>query len=279
LSDGGVACIMLGAFNPICPVRSPVASITAAAAVAGTLFLLFRLGTGGSEVPVDPCAGDPACLTPGVDELLTTEAQNFMPPPGPQLAGEEVCAGAGYLCEGLRQRGDMRVVRWDDGMSEIEIRVPRPTHVPTEEARALQSAAVQGILAWQNNPFPLRVTRSDREGSEDFVVVWAQQLGGSELGRTRTQWARRGSEVSMQVVEFALATHSPWDTGMPLDARQVRLTAAHEMGHALGLPHSDAERDIMYPTNTSTRLTTADYLTMEALYRMENGAEIVFEGR
>ncbi len=52
------------------------------------------------------------------------------------------------------------------------------------------------------------------------------------------------------------------------------LTAAHEMGHALGLPHSDSDRDVMYPTNTARNLTTRDFRTMEALYRLPNGAKI-----
>lgn len=259
--------------------RSSTSSLVVASAVGGALFLLFRITAGGGEDPSDPCAGDPECIGTEIEEVMTSESRVLTPPPGPQLSAAEVCRNAGYLCDGLRERGDMRVVRWDAALSEIEVRVPRPSHLPPDEARELQSAAVQGILAWQNNPFALRVTRSDRAGSEEIVVTWARQLGPSELGRTRTQWTRRGEETGMRVVEFALATHSPWDAGLALDARQVRLTAAHEMGHALGLPHSNAERDIMYPTNTSTRLTTADYQTMEALYRLQNGAEIVNEGR
>jgi predicted Zn-dependent protease len=52
------------------------------------------------------------------------------------------------------------------------------------------------------------------------------------------------------------------------------LTAAHEMGHALRLPHSDSERDLMYRTNASRSLATRDFHTLDALYRMPNGAEI-----
>jgi predicted Zn-dependent protease len=46
------------------------------------------------------------------------------------------------------------------------------------------------------------------------------------------------------------------------------------MGHALGLPHSDSERDVMYPTNTAHSLTTRDFRTLHALYELPIGALI-----
>jgi predicted Zn-dependent protease len=58
----------------------------------------------------------------------------------------------------------------------------------------------------------------------------------------------------------------------------VQLTAAHEMGHALGVPHSGSERDVMYPSNTATSLSAQDYRSMEALYDFEDGTEIVRQG-
>ena len=55
---------------------------------------------------------------------------------------------------------------------------------------------------------------------------------------------------------------------------EVPLTAAHEMGHVLGPPHSDSHRDVVYPTNTARSLTPRDFRTVEALYRLPNGARI-----
>jgi predicted Zn-dependent protease len=67
---------------------------------------------------------------------------------------------------------------------------------------------------------------------------------------------------------------SPGNVNSQLAPQQVLLTAAHEMGHALGLPHSDSRRDVMYPTNTARNLSNRDFRTVNALYRLTNGAEI-----
>ena len=111
-------------------------------------------------------------------------------------------------------------------------------------------------------------------GDPDIKVQWSRTLGGNRLGHTQLRGYQRGEELTVEVVGLQLVTHHQSKPALELTPEQVLLLAAHEMGHALGLAHSDDPRDVMYPENTASRRTRRDFQTMEALYRTPNGALI-----
>lgn len=240
------------------------------AVVLAAAVVLSFLPEGGGEEPPRPCgAGEGACP----DEAEAPARASA--PPVTILAGAEVCPSAGYLCHGLGERsGEPRVLRWNDDTSVIRVRIPRPEMEDAARGTRLQQAAARGIRAWHGHPFPLHVDLTDRPGDHDFVIRWAGSGSGRQLGQASTRWVMRAGRAELEVTDFFMVTRSPLDGRKPISERQVELTAAHEMGHALGLPHSDRERDVMFPTNTATRLSSQDYRTMQALYELENGALI-----
>lgn len=183
------------------------------------------------------------------------------------------CADAGYLCEGLAAEGESRAIRWPDDTGALTVRVPLPEGVDDATARALQRQASAGIREWQGRPLPLTVlpTGSGR-ASADVEVRWVRSLDGDRVGQATVRWQVGPRGADLAVMDFVLTTHTP--DGRDLDPERIRLTAAHEMGHVLGLPHSDDPADVMYRYNTATRLTYRDFRTVEVLYGLPAGARV-----
>ena len=254
-----------GKVNPI--------SLLAIALVLGGLFAMLRpslSSTGGEDsTDMSDCilGADGEC----VRGLPQSSNRRYPDSPGPLLSGDDVCSDAGYLCAALEAEGRVVIQRWRDFSGTIVVHVPTPRIEDAAAARQLQRAAAAGIRLWNGQPFPILVDESGRR-EPHFSVQWTQGLGGNQIGVARIRWSPASG---LDVVSVQLATRSPFNASRIVDARQIRLTAAHEMGHALGLPHSDSPRDVMYPSNTATALSAQDYVSMEALYAFEDGTEIV----
>jgi predicted Zn-dependent protease len=205
------------------------------------------------------------------EPAVVTAPEAASAPSAAVLAAAEVCRNVGYLCSELEQAERIQLRRWKDFNGPVVVHVPRPDFEDPGDATRLQQAAAMGLRAWNGQPFEISADlRGDR--NPHFAVTWTRSLAGSQIGVARTRWS---AATGLQVVSIELTTRSPFDPSRLVTPEQVRLTAAHEMGHALGLPHSTAPRDVMYPSNTATAMSAQDYRTMESLYGLPDGTEIV----
>lgn len=242
--------------------------------LAGLLVVLGGVGIvrSRSPSPTPGCdAGDAACA---VEPPATDDRDRAGVTAPPVLDQRTACHNVGYLCAVLDSTERVQLRHWKDFSGTVVVYVPRPDFEDGGDAAALQEAAARGLRAWNGQPFQILTDlRGDRNPM--FAVRWSRTLSGNLIGVARTQWS---PQTGLQVVAIELSTRNPLDPGRLNDARQVQLTAAHEMGHALGLPHSASPRDVMYPSNTATSLSAQDYRSMEALYDFEDGTEIVRQG-
>lgn len=238
--------------------------------LALALLLALTAACGEPEPGARPCPSPSGEACEG-DAGVPNAAES---PPGgwsPRtVSAGDVCPGSAYLCSEPEADGRVHVRRQRARDTPLVVHVPLPDLPDRGRALELQRAASAGVRVWNGHPFAIAVDERGRRPA-DVGVTWVAALGGSLIGRARTRWS---PDRGLEVLALELAFHDP-ASGRPADPAQVRLTAAHEMGHALGLPHSEEPRDVMHPTNTATSLSARDYRTLEALYALEDGTVIV----
>jgi hypothetical protein len=196
---------------------------------------------------------------------------------GVSVARADACTGTGYYCH---ERGaSFQVVRWPLDKGRLKVRVSPPEFITDPGlAREIRDAAVEGILQWDRQPFPIVLDESKVAWPNwDINVIWYHGVGG---GHARVRWEPKGKRLEYAIEGVQVIVPRIGPGGFPPEQLlpMIRATAAHEMGHALGLLHSDSERDIMFPQFlpgvTPAEPSGRDYRTVEALYSLPNGAMV-----
>jgi predicted Zn-dependent protease len=214
--------------------------------------------------------GGGGCGTSGAVECPSAELEEGV---GVTLAASDVCPTAGYLCY---QRTSFQVMRWPLDKGKLKIHVPRPDFLNGEAWETLRDAVTDGFREWDGHPFPLVIDTGKLAPGSDITVSWVQSEADSgQVGHARVNVMPEGKRLRYSVSGLTIAVMAELS---PAALDRIRATASHELGHALGLQHSDAARDLMYreyPRGGGRVVPTArDFQTVEALYALPNGARI-----
>jgi hypothetical protein len=162
--------------------------------------------------------------------------------------------------------GDSMLRRWQNRQT-TPIRVYfAPTHAANFQP-AFLNAIKQAFGLWVDAGVPVRFDFDGDSSNAEVTVKWRIQFEIERTGQTDVTWDDNGH---IQSAVVTLATFDP--KGRPMDAEDIRVVAAHEVGHLLGLDHSKDSTDIMYPTAKVRELSDRDVRTVLLLYQLTPGS-------
>jgi hypothetical protein len=161
---------------------------------------------------------------------------------------------------------DSVLKRWTDRMNH-----PLAVYLPDGTAPgftpAMAEAARNAFWRWERvADIPVRFDFVRDSAQADVQVRWIEAFPIRRTGQADLVWRRDGW---LQSGTLTLATHTP--DGVLLSADAVYTVALHEIGHLLGLDHSDDPADVMYQSTEIHDITARDRRTARLLYAVPPG--------
>ena len=174
--------------------------------------------------------------------------------------------GAGtYIGEMVVER-DSSLARWHD-LKGVPLKVWIQRESDIDEWRPSFATEVRdAFLAWDGVKLPVRFAFVSDSASADVHVTFVHHFDEPISGRTK--WARDDDWWIIDA-DIVLAVHHT--SGRTLDDDAMRAMALHEIGHLLGLDHTEDLTSIMAPRVRVRELSVADHATARLLYTLPPG--------
>jgi hypothetical protein len=190
-------------------------------------------------------------------------------PDSARIAARELLArdaGQTYL-DSLLASTDSLVRRWPD-------RGGRPFRIAILEGGSpdygvrMAGFVREAASRWEAAGIGFWFSFTGDSADADVVFRWQETFGsGNRAGVTDLRWSNAGPVVHAYV---SLATRNAGDSLFPDEA--LLGAAIHELGHAMGLPHSADSTDVMFPVTRVLAISARDRATARLLYALPPGS-------
>lgn len=162
---------------------------------------------------------------------------------------------------------DSVLKRWPDHMDRpLSVYLPDGTVAGFSEAMA--DATRNAFGRWERvADIPVRFRFTSDSAHADVQVRWIAEFPMRRTGQADLVWRQDGW---LQTGSLTLATHT--QDGDLLTADAVYTVALHEIGHLLGLDHSNDSADVMYQSTEIHDITARDRRTARLLYAVPPGS-------
>lgn len=170
-----------------------------------------------------------------------------------------------YIADILRER-DSSLARWADRQG-IPLTVWIQPHASISDFSSTYVARVrEAFEEWDRLHLPVHFAFVADSADAEVHVNWIDRFADPISGRTR--WSRDDDWVITDA-NIVLALHH--HRGEVLDHDAMHAMALHEIGHLLGLDHTQDTLSIMAPKVRVRTLSAADRATVRLLYALPAG--------
>jgi hypothetical protein len=206
-------------------------------------------------------AAEPARMPRPVGGLPVMDA-----PTRAAMRAELVRAASQTYLDSLMLSTDSLLRRWpDSAVRQLRVRVVEGG--ARDYAPRMAVFVKEALQTWETALAGVRFVPAHDSTEADISVRWLDRFEYDRAGQTDLTWDSRGV-IRRATVLLALRT----STGTRIPDAALRAVAVHELGHALGLPHSPDSTDVMYPTAHGTGASERDRRTLVLLYRLPIGS-------